>query len=165
MCIRDRKYAAVCRKADFRVTCTLVYAGTHWELTRIEAGDTTAQNYGLAVDLGSTTVIMQSIDLNTGQVLAEKSRFNRQIDYGDEILSRIFYTKGRPDHLDELQASTVRTFCDLRDCLLDTSWVDTVIGTDKQGDKHPGNGSDQGDKAFDIQAHTVTVELQRGNML
>ena len=69
------------------------------------------------MDLGSTTVIMQSIDLNTGQVLAEKSRFNRQIDYGDEILSRIFYTKGRPDHLDELQASTVRTFCDLLDDL------------------------------------------------
>lgn len=112
-----KKYAAVCRKAGFKVTCTLVYAGTHWELTRIEAGDTTAENYGLAVDLGSTTVIIQSIDLNTGQVLAEKSRFNRQIDYGDEILSRIFYTKGRPDHLDELQASTVQTFCDLFDDL------------------------------------------------
>lgn len=108
-----KKYAAVCRKSDFKITCTLVYAETHWELVRIEAGDTTAENYGLAVDLGSTTVIMQAVNLNTGSILAEKSRFNGQIDYGDEILSRIFYTKGRPDHLAELQDSTVRTFCAL----------------------------------------------------
>ncbi|WP_195267614.1 ASKHA domain-containing protein [Eubacterium sp. 1001713B170207_170306_E7] len=112
-----KKYAAVCREANFRITCTLVYAGTQWELMRIEAGDTTSENYGLAVDLGSTTVIMQSIDLNTGQILAEKSRFNEQIAYGDEILSRIFYTKGRPDHLDTLQASTVHTLCALLDDL------------------------------------------------
>ena len=59
----------------------------------IEAGNTTGQLYGLAVDYGSTTLVMQVVDLHTGETLAQQTAFNPQIPYGEEILSRIFYTK------------------------------------------------------------------------
>lgn len=69
--------------------------------------------YGAAVDYGSTTLVMQVVDLLTGKVLTEQSIFNRQIPYGEEILSRIFYTKDDPEHLKELQQVTADSFNEL----------------------------------------------------
>ncbi|CAG0898892.1 unnamed protein product, partial [Cyprideis torosa] len=47
------------------------------------------ENYAIAVDIGTTTVYGQLIDLNTGQILAQKGLFNKQISYGEDVISRI----------------------------------------------------------------------------
>ena len=47
----------------------------------IEPGDTTDQLFGLAIDLGTTTVSGLLIDLNTGETVAEASTYNGQIAY------------------------------------------------------------------------------------
>jgi uncharacterized 2Fe-2S/4Fe-4S cluster protein (DUF4445 family) len=75
-------------------------------IVRIERGDTTAAHYGFAADLGSTTINMRLVNLNTGGVLAQKSMFNSQRKIGDEILSRIFYVKDNDLRLSELQKQT-----------------------------------------------------------
>ena len=54
--------------------------------------------------------MMQVVDLHTGETLAQQTAFNPQIPYGEEILSRIFYTKDQPEHLKELQQKTVEGF-------------------------------------------------------
>ncbi len=95
------------RQKDWKITVTLVYTGRNWEITSIEAGDTAGSHYGLAADLGSTTVAMALMNLNTGEILAEESCFNRQISFGEDILSRIFYTRSSPEHRKELQQATV----------------------------------------------------------
>ena len=59
----------------------------------IESGDTARQHYGLAVDLGSTTVVVRLLDCNSGEILGEESCFNKQIQWGTDILSRIFFCK------------------------------------------------------------------------
>ena len=64
-----RDYRAF-REQDWNVTATLVWTGQQWEITAIEPGDTTAAHYGLAVDLGSTMIAMELVDLHTGEVLA-----------------------------------------------------------------------------------------------
>ena len=64
-----------------------------WELVDIESGDTARQHYGLAVDLGSTTVVVRLLDCNSGEILGEESCFNKQIQWGTDILSRIFSAK------------------------------------------------------------------------
>ena len=94
-----KKVYPLCREANWEISLTLVKNGTTWELAELEAGDQRHRHIGVAVDLGSTSVAMKMVDLNIGKVLAEESILNDQIQYGDDILSRIFYAKNKPDHL------------------------------------------------------------------
>lgn len=103
----------MCRNSNFNITVTLVKREYDWIIIKVEPGDTRNCHYGLAVDLGSTTIIMQLVDLNSGQILGEESVFNKQIKYGDDILTRIFYTKQDKKGLEEIQKSTIESFKDL----------------------------------------------------
>ncbi len=103
----------LCRTQDWDITVTLVHTPGQTLLTAVEGGDTTAAHYGLAVDLGSTTVVMQMIDMNTKAVLAEAKAMNGQIRFGDDILTRIIYAKDDPAHQQELAAATQDTFLTL----------------------------------------------------
>jgi uncharacterized 2Fe-2S/4Fe-4S cluster protein (DUF4445 family) len=105
------------RDFDWKLTVTMIPKGHEWEIVRIQRGDTTDKNFGYAVDLGSTTVVMQLVDLNTGNSLGQESVFNAQIPYGSEILSRIFYVKDHPERLKELQACTLANIRQLMDAL------------------------------------------------
>ena len=99
------------READWQVTLILLKGRRAEEPDRIiavEPGDTTSKLYGLAVDIGTTTVCGVLIDLNSGQVIAEASAYNDQIAYGEDVISRIVYSQ-RPDGLRTLQAKVVRT--------------------------------------------------------
>ena len=64
-----RSLYPLCRNCDFNITVTLVKREYDWVITKVESGDRTSEHYGLAVDLGSTTVIMELVDLNTGKVI------------------------------------------------------------------------------------------------
>ena len=55
------------------------WQGEKWEVLRLEKGDTSQCQYGVAVDLGSTTIMMKVIDLDTGKEAASQSIFNPQI--------------------------------------------------------------------------------------
>lgn len=112
-----KKYYILLRDFDWKLTVTMVMKGHEWEIVRIEKGDTTNRNYGYAVDLGSTTIIMQLVDLNSGEVLGQESVFSAQKKYGDEILSRIFYVKDHPERLSEVQECTLDNFRELMDKL------------------------------------------------
>ena len=58
-------------------------------VVRIEPGDTTSRSYGIAADLGSTTVVVFLVDLNTGEELAVASALNRQSMFGDDLVARL----------------------------------------------------------------------------
>jgi uncharacterized 2Fe-2S/4Fe-4S cluster protein (DUF4445 family) len=75
------------------VTVTVTRSGGYPEVMKVEAGDTTARNYGVAIDLGTTTVVGVLTDLCTGRICAEASSLNRQITYGEELLTRIAIAK------------------------------------------------------------------------
>ncbi|WP_346898692.1 ASKHA domain-containing protein [Clostridium sp. UBA7503] len=61
------------------------------ELIAIEAGDTTEFLYGVAIDIGTTTVVAALIDMNNGEELATASRINPQKKFGLDVLTRITY--------------------------------------------------------------------------
>ncbi|SCH74141.1 methylamine methyltransferase corrinoid protein reductive activase [uncultured Clostridium sp.] len=103
----------LCRNNNFKITVTMVKRENDWIITRIEENDTTNEHYGLAVDLGSTTIIMQLINLNNGYIISEESVFNKQIKYGDDILSRIFYTKENKYGLEEIKNITIESLKEL----------------------------------------------------
>ena len=63
-------------------------------------------DHGLAIDIGTTTVVVALVDLRTGRIVAEESAFNRQIEMGDDVLTRI-QLAGAPGGLDSLRQAIV----------------------------------------------------------
>lgn len=72
---------------------------------------------GLAVDLGTTTVVCTLIDLSTGRELGMASGVNRQIQYGDDVLSRIDHVRKEASRLKKLQQAAIETLNALIDKL------------------------------------------------
>lgn len=71
-------------------------------------GDQTDRNFGAAVDIGTTTVTVWLVDLESGDVVAQASDYNAQIARGEDVISRIIYAK-KPENLAELQRLVVST--------------------------------------------------------
>jgi len=67
--------------------------------------------YGVAVDLGTTTVVSSLIDLSSGSIIASSFRYNYQIRYGDNLISRIEYATRR-NGVSELKKAAVKTIND-----------------------------------------------------
>lgn len=105
-----RHLHTICLHSNYQITVTLVYKDTNWIITAIDAGDTRNNHYGIAVDYGSTTIVMQLVDLNTGNVIAQAKETNGQVIYGTDILTRITYTMEDSTHADHLHRTTVQTF-------------------------------------------------------
>lgn len=106
-----RKLPAVLRQDNFRVTATLIKPvrdDGKTLITNIQAGDTSGKNYAIALDIGTTTIYCQLIDLATGECLGEHGDFNGQISYGEDVISRIIYAE-KPGGLQTLQKVVVQT--------------------------------------------------------
>ena len=124
-----RKLYPLCRDAGFDITVTLVHREYDWVVTDVEAGDTRAHHYGLAVDYGSTTIIMQLLDLHTGAVIAEEKEVNGQVAYGTDILSRITFGLEGEQQRSQLQHATMETFERLLSRIGERSGVDVRRGS------------------------------------
>ncbi len=110
-----RKISSVLRQDDFNVTATLVRPVRDVGKTRIinvEPGDATRRSYAIAMDIGTTTIYGQVIDLLSGEVLAEHGEFNGQISYGEDVISRIVYAE-KPGGLERLHAVVISTINDV----------------------------------------------------
>jgi len=90
------------------MTVTITRSTGYPEVMKIEPGDTTGRNYGLAIDLGTTTVVGLLVNLLTGEYCAEASALNRQITYGEELLTRIAAAK-RPEGKVRLQRAAIES--------------------------------------------------------
>lgn len=100
------------RKCDGLVTATIIRESNKLHLTRVEAGDTTTNTFGIAVDIGTTTVAVQLINLTTGKILTTRSAYNRQTACGLDVISRINYAK-QPQRLQELRQRVLDTINEL----------------------------------------------------
>ena len=121
-----RKLYPICRDANFDITVSLVQRETDWVVTDVEPGDRRQYHYGLAVDYGSTTIVMQLVDLNSGSVIAEEKMVNGQVQYGTDILTRITYSLEDPSHAQDLQKATVETFRQLLEALTDATGINAA---------------------------------------
>lgn len=109
------------RKAHWKVTATVVHTRVSHsvedlqfhgprkpKLIRVEAGDASKEHYSVVLDIGTTTVWGQLLDLNQGITLAEASDYNGQIRYGDDVITRIVHAL-KPGGLKALQQAVVAT--------------------------------------------------------
>ena len=97
---------------DGPVTATVSKTNGFPEIIDIEPGERTAYNYGLAVDIGTTTVVGFLVDLNTGNIMARASEMNRQITYGEELVTRISFARTK-EGLNKLQKIVVSAINDV----------------------------------------------------
>ncbi len=88
------------RVADGRV----VWTGAEQER---DLGPYEGRLYGMAIDVGTTTVVCQVLDLEGGEALATVARRNPQSAFGDDVISRIDYTLRHEDGLEQMQKTVV----------------------------------------------------------
>ncbi|MDI6640851.1 MAG: ASKHA domain-containing protein [Elusimicrobiota bacterium] len=86
------------RKSDFDVTVSIVEQKDNldkptFEIVKIEPYDTSQNAYGIALDIGTTTVVAYLLNLASRDVLSAKATYNRQMSFGEDIISRIIYTE------------------------------------------------------------------------
>jgi uncharacterized 2Fe-2S/4Fe-4S cluster protein (DUF4445 family) len=100
-----RALAGTARAAAGDLTATL--CGEH--LVALERGDTSGRLYGVAFDVGTTTVVGTLLNLATGEVEAVSAALNRQATFGGDVISRIAHTMTDPDGLATLQDLALET--------------------------------------------------------
>ena len=100
-----RSLPTILRAAEFKITAVL--AGEH--LVAVEAGDTTGECYGIAFDVGTTTLVGTLMNLRTGMAAAVRSTLNGQAPFGADVISRISHAMEGGDAVRELQVAVVST--------------------------------------------------------
>ena len=81
----------------------------NFKLLALEEGDTTADCYGIAIDMGTTSVAGYLADLSRGRVVASVSAANRQRAQGADVISRITYVMENADGLERMRELATRT--------------------------------------------------------
>ena len=78
----------------------------------VEVGDTSAHLYGIAFDIGTTSIVGTLMDLNTGELLAEVGGVNPQSIYGGDLMSRIAFAQFDDKKLQTLRAKVLNAIND-----------------------------------------------------
>ncbi len=122
-----RKIPHVMREKDFKVTATMarpVREGSKTRIINVQAGDSTDRNYAIAMDIGTTTIYGQLLDLKTGNVLSQHGDFNAQISYGEDVISRIVFAE-KPGGLEKLNQVVIETINKIIERIIKDAKVDS----------------------------------------
>jgi uncharacterized 2Fe-2S/4Fe-4S cluster protein (DUF4445 family) len=114
-----RTLPGVFRQAGFRVTAVL--GGEH--LVAVEPGDTTGDCYGVAFDVGTTTLVGTLMNLRTGMAASVQSTLNGQAPFGADVISRISHGMNGPEAIVELRDAVVTTM----NAILDELYSETGV--------------------------------------
>ena len=103
-----RKVPGALRKEKGRLTVTTFNGG----VIDVEAGDTSAHCYGMAFDIGTTSIVGVLMDLGSGAQLAAVGGLNPQAQYGGDLMSRIAYAQFDEGKLVTLRAKVLNAIND-----------------------------------------------------
>ncbi len=127
-----RRLPRLLREAEWRVTVTIVYNPKGLKLIDIEAGDTRDKNYSIIIDIGTTTVQGQLLNLNASQQAEERSviddlesellvasdaKYNSQVRFGEDVITRIVYSQ-KGEGLNELHREIIKDLNEIIDNLV-----------------------------------------------
>ncbi len=83
------------RSAGWKVTVTSTDLESTKEITRVDPGDTSDRLLGVAIDIGTTTVVADLVDLKTGKTLGTASDYNHQTSRGEDVIARMMFAEER----------------------------------------------------------------------
>jgi uncharacterized 2Fe-2S/4Fe-4S cluster protein (DUF4445 family) len=104
-----RALPSALRRTDFKVTAVIADN----VLIDVEDGDTSDRRFGIAFDLGTTTVVATLLDLSTGTPVAVDSMLNKQQPFGGDVITRISATMMDPEALPRLRELAQQTLAEL----------------------------------------------------
>ncbi len=107
------------RKCNWKVTLTLAYNGKDYEIIRIAPGHDDSSCYGLAVDIGTTTVVVSLVNLEDGRSIDKMGTYNHQAKLGDDVVSRMIHSSSELNGLQDLQSLVIKTINELSSKLLE----------------------------------------------
>jgi uncharacterized 2Fe-2S/4Fe-4S cluster protein (DUF4445 family) len=124
-----KEIPVIVEQSSYKVT-VVVYDDD--EILNVEPKNTLSKNYGLAIDLGTTTVVVELVDLNTGKSMDTSTAANSQMKYGSDVISRISYAYSDPKNLDRLRDSILKTLSQmimqmLKRNRIDSSYVYEIV--------------------------------------
>ncbi|MFQ5887969.1 MAG: ASKHA domain-containing protein [Candidatus Hydrothermarchaeales archaeon] len=94
----------VMRKGDWKGTAS-IWQGK--EIIRVEPG-LKDERYGIAIDIGTTTVVGYLTDLRSGDVVAVDSMMNPQVSFGEDVMARITYAMTHDDGLEKMNKAIIK---------------------------------------------------------
>ena len=101
-----RKIPKILREDDFKITLTYLKKKNKITILNIEAGNKEGELYGLAIDIGTTSVVVCLVNLTTNEVIDKASSGNAQIRYGADVINRIVFAV-RKNNLELMRKAVV----------------------------------------------------------
>lgn len=102
-----KKIPHTLREYNFKITITYIEEENNINIINIEGNDNTNKLYGVAIDIGTTSVAACIINLKSGEIIAKASSGNAQIQYGADVINRIIYS-GKKDGLKKLNEAIIK---------------------------------------------------------
>lgn len=115
-----RRLSGLIREANYSLTLTYNQS----TVLAIEAGDTTESLYGIAIDIGTTTIVAYLIDLHSGRQMDVISDLNAQRSFGSDVISRINHVLQDEDGLRQLNQSIIMQINEMIDGLVERTGID-----------------------------------------
>ncbi len=115
-----RTYPGILEENRFKATAVLY---GEKQVLAIESGDKTGKSFGLAVDLGTSTLVVELVDLITGAIIEAETANNSQMKFGMDIVSRISYAYDSPVNLAKLQTAICETLSQMIKRILNRSEI------------------------------------------
>jgi len=108
-----KKLAEAVRQGE-KTSVTLLKSGQSWTIVDVKSALEKGNIYGIACDIGTTTVALNIVDLKNGKILGTAASYNQQLKCGEDIISRINYAQkpGRLQELHELIIATINNLID-----------------------------------------------------
>ena len=114
-----RQLAGVMREGQWKVTASVIRRRRFSELVEVRPGNGTEASLGLAIDVGTTTIVVYLVDMADGTVRAATSGHNRQAACGDDVINRIVCAE--KDGIRKLNAMALATINSLVGEALDSA--------------------------------------------
>jgi len=93
----------ILREKDFTVTAVC----SENRLLVLEAGDTAVKNFAVGVDIGTTTLVVSLLDAATARTVGTRGMLNPQVQFGDDVISRICAQGESPEQCRQMQQLVV----------------------------------------------------------
>jgi uncharacterized 2Fe-2S/4Fe-4S cluster protein (DUF4445 family) len=123
-----RELGGALRAADWKVCVTLEMSDWAYgsylppRLLDVRPADEPVREYGLSIDIGTTSIVAYLIDFPSARIVDTASAYNRQISCGEDVISRIIYAR-RDGGLKHLQTLAIGTINELIEELVDRNHI------------------------------------------
>jgi uncharacterized 2Fe-2S/4Fe-4S cluster protein (DUF4445 family) len=119
-----RDLPAMLRASDWEVTATIVETSRGPKVIQVTSGDQTSDDYSVVLDIGTTSIYAQLLDLNSGKTMAQASDYNGQISFGEDVITRIVHSR-KPGGRKQMQEAVVATINKVIGDVLEKTGIDS----------------------------------------